>query len=92
MAATSANFPAVSLHGSNLVERAWGASLRRFQQFRRERHLRLDMAELHGRDERMLRDIGVERDELERAIRTGRRREDSPARNCEGRPGFCMAP
>lgn len=76
MAETFPDFPTVSIRGRGLIGRAWDASCLRCRRFLHERHVRKNVADLQIRDERLLRDIGVEYDELEQVVRTGRRRHD----------------
>ena len=79
MAAAFADFRSVATRSRGPIGRSWDTPWLCSRQFLQERQLRGDAAELRARDERMLRDIGIERDELEPAVRTGRRQSDHDA-------------
>jgi uncharacterized protein YjiS (DUF1127 family) len=57
------------------LERMASTIARFWSRSRRERHMRLTSAELRGLDDRMLKDIGLQRWQIESAVLNGRQAE-----------------
>lgn len=64
--------PALDASGATSASATLRVALAPWRAWRRERRIRRDLASLREMDDRGLRDIGLDRGDLERAVRYGR--------------------